>query len=257
MQTRTAVNPEKNRLIDSINLYEHYNKIIKNSPINIFFVGDLDEKYVLNKIKKYFTIKSVINNDLNSTYIKNKVNDIKEVIEKLDVSQGKLCLGYRTGISRADELYYALLFYNGILGSFPHSKLFQNVREKSSLAYYANSRLESTKGLLLISSGIDVNNYERARDLIIKQTEDIAKAKINSREFEWTKKGIINQFKSIADSNTGLIASYFLSLLNRKDESIYQIIDKLNKVSIDEIVEVANKVKLDTIYFLKNKGEKN
>ncbi len=63
------------------------------------------------------------------------------------------------------------LMYNGVLGGYPHSKLFTNVREKASLAYYASSRFDGHKGILTIQSGIEMANYEKAVDIIRKQLD--------------------------------------------------------------------------------------
>ena len=97
-------------------------------------------------------------------------------------------MGFRTNTRYGDKDFYALMVYNGILGGGPHSKLFQNVRERESLAYYAFSKLEKTKGLLLISCGIDFNNYEKTLDIIQKQLEDIKDGKISDYEFDSTVK---------------------------------------------------------------------
>ncbi|UUZ95673.1 insulinase family protein [Paenibacillus sp. P25] len=91
---------------------------------------------------------------------------VKEVVERLEVNQGKLNMGLRINTSYADENYPAALMYNGILGGYPHSKLFTNVREKASLAYYASSRLDGHKGILTIQSGIEIGNYEKAVNII-------------------------------------------------------------------------------------------
>ncbi|ACL69827.1 EF-P 5-aminopentanol modification-associated protein YfmF [Halothermothrix orenii] len=240
--------------LDRYKVYNLYSKLIKNNPINMFVVGDIDEEKTYYKINEKFSIKRYKKIDDNSTEVVKEINAPREVTEELNVNQGKLVIGFRTGITRGDKLYNALLFYNGILGRFPHSKLFQNVREKASLAYYAFSRLESTKGLLTINAGIDFKNYDKAREIILKQMDEISNGNISSDEFEWTKKGIINNLKTMADSNKGLVRHYLLGLINNKAESISDMIYGLRKVTVDDIVEVSKNIKIDTIYFLKKKG---
>src|SRR5690554_3898573 len=88
-------------------------------------------------------------------------SEIKEMEEEMDVNQGKLTLGYRTNVHYYDPLYPALMVYSSILGGGAHSKLFINVREKNSLCYYIFSRLEKYKSLMLISSGIEIQNFEK------------------------------------------------------------------------------------------------
>jgi predicted Zn-dependent peptidase len=236
-------------------LYNYYQDLLNTDQFYFMAVGAIDKEGLLNKIKEIFPFKfngTVINN---RTEVRTEVDEVKEVIEKLDIIQGKLSLGFRTGITRGNDLYYALLYYNGILGGFPHSRLFMNIREKESLAYYINSRIESTKGLMLISSGIDLANYQRVKDLILKEITKMRKGEFTEQDFDWTKKALINQLKSTADSNRALTGHYLLGLINGKPESVTDMIKKLENVNKDEIIGVANMVKLDTVYFLDKRVE--
>jgi predicted Zn-dependent peptidase len=124
-------------------------------------------------------------------------------------------MGFRTNTRYSDEDYYALMVYNGILGGGTHSKLFQNVREKASLAYYAFSRLEKTKGLMLISSGIDFDDKNKAIDIIKQQLEDIKKwGKISDYEFDSTIKSLTNSYKEAADNPSMIISLYLDGIIN-------------------------------------------
>ncbi len=240
--------------LNSENLYEHYQKLIKENYMGIFIIGDVDEKKVYDQVSQIFDPEHNQPEVINKTLIRNDVKEVREVVERMNIRQGKLTLGFRTGITRESELYYALMVYNGILGGFPHSKLFQNVREKASLAYYASSNIESTKGLLLINSGIEFSHYEKAKEIILKQIMLMKKGEIEPKEFEWTKKGLINQLKSAADNNNHLAGHYLLGLINDKSESVETMIEMIKRVEVSDVVEAAEQIKLDTIYFL-NKGE--
>ena len=232
-------------------LYRYYQEMISSSYMALFVIGDLEERQVAEQLEQIFSFKHQQPSLANNTTVVREVNQTKEIIEELNVRQGKLCLGFRTAITRGDCAYYPLLFYNGILGSFPHSKLFQNVREKEGLAYYADSYLESTKGLLMITSGIDFTNYERAREIILLQVEQIKKGEITDNEYQWTKKALLNRYRSVADANKALSSHYLLGLINRKTESIDHFMKKMEQVTKEEVIEVAQNIQLDTIYFLK------
>nr|WP_279401225.1 insulinase family protein [Piscibacillus salipiscarius] len=117
-----------------------------------------------------------------------KVEQVNEITEKQKVQQAKLHLGYRTGITYRDSDYRTLQVFNGVFGAFPHSKLFLNVREKHSLAYYAASRLESNKGLMLVFSGIAPDKFDQAKEIIIQQHEDIKSGQISEDEIDQTKR---------------------------------------------------------------------
>ena len=170
--------------------------------------------------------------------------------EYLPVAQGKLTLGYRINTSYRDDDYVNMLFYNSVLGGFPHSKLFQNVREKASLAYYAFSRLEKHKGIQLIGSGIEAENYERALEIIKEQVEELKKGNITREEMEFTKRGLISQYSIIGDSPYSLVNFYLDGLISRREEDVDYFIGKIQDIKEDDVIEAARKVYLDTIYFL-------
>src|SRR5690606_37284817 len=113
--------------------------------------------------------------------------EAKRVEEALDVSQGKLNIGLALPVLASDDDYPAALVYNGILGGFPHSKLFVNVREKASLAYYASSRYDGWKGYAMIQSGIDVRNRDKALSIIEEQLAELAGGRITDAELAQTK----------------------------------------------------------------------
>lgn len=232
---------------------DQYKKIIQNGRICFFVIGDVDEERVFNDINKEFSFKHKQPKAINNTIVKKEITDVNEVEERLNVQQGKLVMGFRTGTTRSDQLYYPLLIFNGILGAFPHSKLFQNVREKSSLAYYANSNIESTKGLLIITSGIEFANYKKARDIITEQVEKISNGDITEDEIEWTRKSIVSQFMSSADNIKAISGHYLLGLLNEHPETIADSIKNIKKVNREEIIKVGQKIELDTVYFLNKK----
>ena len=122
-----------------------------------------------------------------------------------------------------------MMVYNGILGGGIHSKLFQNVREKASLAYYAFSRLEKFKGLMVISSGIEMKNKDKALEIILQQLEEIKKGNISDYEFESTMKTIETGIKSLKDSQMQIVDFYLSQAVAGTKDSFDDIIDKGEK----------------------------
>lgn len=238
------------RVITREQLLKRYNSIINNSAILFFVVGDVEDNRVVSNINTVFDFKHKQSKEINKTELISQVNDVKEIRDKKKVKQGKLIMGFRTGITRKSKSYYPLIVYNGILGAFPHSKLFQNVREKASLAYFANSGLETTKGLLLISSGIDFNIYQKAREIILQQVEEIRKGNFTAQELDWAKMSLQNRFKNTADRIDGLTGHYLLGLINNNPESIDKSLDSISAVKQEDVINIAKQIKLDTIYFL-------
>lgn len=250
-------------VINEENLYEYYQDILRNNPMDIFVVGNVTREEVQELVSKALVFpregkKEVMNLSGKARHESKGIGldraKSKEVFEDQDIEQGKLTMGFRTGVAVADPEYYALLFYNGILGGFVHSKLFQNVREKASLAYYASSRLESSRGLLFISSGIEPKEYERAADLILKQLEAIKAGDISEEEMEFTRKGLINHLTSLVDSS-GAICDYNMDYrLNARDETVSHALEAIQAVSKEQVVAVAQGIELDTSFFLRNSG---
>ncbi|WP_213951713.1 EF-P 5-aminopentanol modification-associated protein YfmF [Tepidanaerobacter syntrophicus] len=236
--------------IDSNNLYSYYNECITTCPMDLFILGDIDENKIEKLIKEMFFIQRKDIKKINTEFSEKIVEKPKYVEEKQDVNQGKLALGFRTNTKYGNSDYYALAVYNSILGGGPYSKLFQNVREKESLAYYAFSKLEKNKGLMLISSGIEFSKKDKALDIIGKQVEDMEKGNISAYEFDSAVKSLVNAFKEAADSPSAIIQSRLDGIINGVDETTDEIVDKLQKVTKNDVVNVAQKIKLDTIFFL-------
>lgn len=239
--------------IDNINLYDYYSECLAHCPIDIFVLGDVNEEEIFNKLEEYFNFERSQEIILKKPEIKKEIKEVKYIEEKQDVYQSKLSMGFRTNTVYGDKDYYALMVYNGILGGGAHSKLFQNVREKASIAYYIFSRIEKTKGLMLIASGIDFINYEKALDIINQQLDDIRNGKISDYEFDSTVKLIVNSLKESADSPAAIISLYLDGIINNIKETTDDMIQKVENVTKEDVINVAQKIQLDTVYFLNRK----
>ncbi len=234
-------------------LYQYYVNLLAENPIDIVIVGEVEPEKTYSLVEDIFSFsRSSRLKEIPPAEAKNVPAEIRYFQEKLPVNQGKLNLGYRTNFAYSDDEYLALLFYNGILGGFPHSKLFQNVREKASLAYYVFSRLEKHKGIQLIGSGIDVENYELALEIIEKQVELVRHGEISQEEMENTRIGLINQYKTIGDSPYNLVNFFLDGLVGESAKGLEYYIEGLQSVKKDDVVEIAQKVYLDTVYFLRS-----
>lgn len=159
-------------------------------------------------------------------------------------------MGYRTNIVYGDPDYNALQVFNGIFGGFSHSKLFINVREKASLAYYAASRLESHKGLMMVMSGIDLKNYDQAVQIINEQMEAMKKGDFTEKELEQTKAVIQNQMLETIDTARGMVEVLYHNVVSGHDISLDDWLNGMQTATKEEIISVAKKIDLDTIYFL-------
>ncbi len=172
--------------------------------------------------------------------------------ERLDVTQGKLALGFRTGgVTCWEEDYPALVLCNAVFGATPLSKLFLNVREKLSLCYYASSALEKMKGLLLVSSGIEFDKYQQARDEILAQLEAIRRGDIQDQELEGARRALIGGHLSTLDDQSRLEEFWLGQTAAGLDAGIEELTEQLKQVTKDQVSAAAQKLELDTVYFLR------
>ncbi len=238
--------------VDSItasSLYEYYQTSIQEDQIDIYVIGDVNEGEVDSMCEGIFTLNERTPKKLQHGE-KSSIAEVNEVIEKEDVKQGKLNVGYRTNIRYGDPEYFALQLFNGIFGGFSHSKLFINVREKASLAYYAASRLESHKGLMMVMSGIDFKNYEQAVGIIKEQLEAMKNGDFTDGEMDQTKAVIHNQLLETIDTARGLIEVLYHNVVSDTSTPLNEWLEKIQAVTKDDVVHAAQKVETDTIYFL-------
>lgn len=241
--------------IDSKNLYEYYLEFIKNVKIDIFVSGELDDK-IVDEIKDNTIIKNL--NERNAQYninkeneIKQKVNEPKVITESMQIAQGKLILGLDV-LENKKESKYATSVYNVILGGSANSKMFQNVREKASLAYTAGSNYLRQKDNIFIKCGIDIPNYEKALNIIKEQLEQMKNGDFTDEDIQNAKTIISASVESIPESQDSEITYYFSQELSDEFISIEDYVSKINDVNKQQIVDIANKIQINTIYFLKD-----
>ena len=239
--------------INESSLYEHYKYFLETLPVYVFISGDINDEqtgYVIGKLKQ---IKRGNVKNIQSVNMENHVIKVKEVTEQMNVNQAKLSIGFRTNTEPSSEKYYKLMLYNSILGGGIHSKLFQNVREKNGMAYYVFSRLEKFKGLMVISGGIEINNRDKAYDVIMKQLEDMKNGNISDYEFESSVKSIETGIKSLKDSQLQVVDFNLSQIIAGTKDSPDDIIQKVKKVSRQDVIDIAKNIEMDTVYFLTSK----
>lgn len=242
--------------INAQDLYKTYLDLIENAKIDIIISGDFNQEAVENIIVNNENIKKL--KDRKPDYIVNnetsehkETKEEKVVKESLNVAQGKLVLGLDV-LDNSKDIKYVIGVYNTILGGSATSKLFQNVREKESLAYSIGSKYLKTKNNVIIKAGIEIENYEKALKLIKNEIEDMKKGNFNEEDVEQAKQFITYGINAIAeDQETGV--NYYISQeLSGSIVSPKEYTEKINKVSKEDIVRVAQNIKINTVYFLKN-----
>ncbi|MGM0851484.1 MAG: EF-P 5-aminopentanol modification-associated protein YfmF [Bacillota bacterium] len=235
--------------ITAKSLYEYYQKVMNEDQFDLYVIGDVDVAEVEKLCDQLLQLNERTPLEVDSSEVKQKERE-NVVKEKQDVKQGKLNMGYRTHTQYGDDDYFALQVFNGIFGGFSHSKLFINVREKASLAYYAASRLESHKGLLMVMSGIEFEKYDQAVGIINDQLQAMKDGDFTDGEIEQTKAVIRNQLLETIDTSRGLVEVLYHNAVAHEEIDLKHWLDEIEKTTKEDIVKAASKVELDTIYFL-------
>ncbi|PFK46155.1 peptidase M16 [Bacillus cereus] len=247
---RLSANGQKERVnsITNETLYRYYQKVLAEDEMDLYIIGDVAED-AIDLVGKYFSIPPRTVREKN-VILHKRNNEEQEIVEKQELKQSKLNIGYRTFITYRDEDYFALQLFNGLFGGFSHSKLFVNVREKNSLAYYAASRFESHKGLLFVMSGIEAKNYEKAVEIIKEQMKAMQNGDFSEEEIHQTKSVIQNQILEAIDTPRGFVEMLYHGVIAERTRPVEEWLTGIERVTKEEIIKVANNIELDTIYFL-------
>lgn len=241
--------------IDNKNLYEQYIHLINHCKIDIFISGNIEEN-IKNQIIENENIQKLKERDAvyvinNRESRKKEKRQEQEITESMDVGQGKLVIGMDI-LEESDKDKYTALLYNAILGGTPTSKMFQNVREKNSLAYTASSSFIRQKANVFIKCGIDISNYEKALKIIKEQVEDMKKGEFTDKNIEEAKTNIISTICFIPEEQDTELMYYFSQELSGYEMGYEEYIDKINHITKEDIIDLAKKMQINIIYFLKN-----
>ena len=232
-------------------LTAHWKKVLAQSRMEIFYMGSAAPD----------TVSSLLRHALRElprgepvpvrTEVRRQAAPLKTVTESMEVTQGKLVLGLRTGCCSADPDYPALIFLTTLFGSGVSSKLFRNVREKLSLCYYASASVDRNKGIMLISSGIESENYETAKSAILDELEACKAGNITDDEMEKARRYLLSSYASALDSPGSLESWYIGRAVEESDLTIQEEAALLAEITREDVVAASSKIQLDSIYFLK------
>ena len=218
--------------IDAQSLYKYYKEMISTCKIDIFVSGDVDEK-IVKILEENESIKNLKERETKIIIDipKKDIVEEREIIEKMDVTQGKIVIGMDLTLENVNQKYNAIV-YNAILGGTANSKMFQEVREKASLAYSAGSTYLRYKGNIFIKCGIEIKNYEKALEIIRKQLEDMKKGIFTDEDIENAKKSIISGIRSIDDEQDTEITYFFGQEITNEKISTEEYIKNISEKGI-------------------------
>ena len=231
-------------------LYRHYEKILRQSRVDVFYVGSAAAETVAEAVRPLF---AGLDREAFALPPQTAYTPVapQEHTEILDVAQGKLCMGFTTPATLRDPDYVSMQLLNLIFGAGMTSKLFMQVREKLSLCYDIGSGYHGSKGILAVSAGIDWEQKERVVREIETQLEHCRRGNITPMELEAAKQAMFSSLRGVHDS-PGSIESYYSSAaLSGMTLTLEQYWQAVADTTVEQIAAVARDVRLHTVYFLK------
>ena len=230
-----------------------HQSILTEDNLSIYIVGDVNVQEIKEKIASHFPFTnrtSVLVHDVEAAKASSENGFLHEI---QDMKQGKLHIAYKTPVTFFSEEFPIMQMTNGILGGFAHSKIFMNVREKESMAYYASSSYASLYGLIFVLAGIDANLQEKAVKLIDEQLKAMQQGDISDLEINQTKSMLTNQLKEALDSARAQIEIYDQYKEINESFTVENWVAKWSNVTKDQIQEMAQKIEKEFVYFLSGK----
>ena len=231
-------------------LYNHYRAILRSSPIDIFYVGSGSGAQVAELLMPLVTKLGARGTKL-SPQTSFRPCDKSDVVETMDVSQGKLCMGFVTPIINREIEIAAMQLLNVIYGSGMTSKLFQNVREKMSLCYSIGSGYYGTKGIVVVSAGIDFDKEQLTREEVLRQLDICREGGITEQELKAAKEALLSSLRSTLDSPGAIEGYYATAALSGLIFTHSEYMAAVEAATIRDVVACANTLELHTTYFLK------
>ena len=238
-------------------LSRHYKSLLQSCPIEIFYCGRAEKKQLVSFLRDALMtlprgeIDYEIGTDVRMNALEEGTRTVKET---LDVTQGKLVMGFRLGESMEEPDTAALTVFNAAFGGGTSSKLFANVRERLQLCYYAGSLVDVHKGLLLVSSGIEFDKFEAARDEILAQLAAIARGEVSDEELMSAKMGVASELRAMTDSQGELEGFTLTQALDGLDYGPLELAELVNDVTREQLAAIAGNAECDMIYFLQGGG---
>ena len=249
---------ESCRSINYKKLSRHYRTLLQTSPIELFYCGRASLREVKALLRDHLSTlpRGEIDMEIGTEIRMNALEaEPRSTVEEMDVSQANLVIGWRLGECMEDPDFAALYVFNDLFGGSPSSKLFLNVREKLSLCYYASSIIDIRKGLLLVSSGIQLANLDAAKAEIFAQLDAVCRGDFSEDDLQTAKAGVISDLRSIPDSQGALESFYLSQAVVGADYSPTDLAALVNEVTAAQVIAIAKSVECDQIYLLKQESD--
>ena len=231
-------------------LLDHYRRVLRESPVNLFYVGSARPEWVAELLKPLFAGMA---REVKPLAPQTPFRDAgsSDFSESLDVNQGKLAMGFVTPITIRDEGFVAMQLVNMVFGGGMTNKLFMNVREKMSLCYAIGSGYHGSKGILTVSAGIDFAQEQVVRREVLAQLEACQRGEITPTELTAAKEALRSSLLTVHDSPGSMENYYASAALSGLGLTVEEYLAAISELTVEQVAEAAATVKLHSVFFLK------
>ncbi|MBR4989678.1 MAG: insulinase family protein, partial [Oscillospiraceae bacterium] len=236
--------------IDPVTLYAHYQKILRESPIEIFYVGSAEGEQMVSLLQPLLSRleRTPVAAAPQTGFHSCQGSDLTETME---VSQGKLCMGFTTPITNRTAEFPAMQLLNTVFGAGMTSKLFMNIRERMSLCYSIGSGYYGSKGIVTVSAGIDFDKETVTRQEVLHQLAACQAGDITDEELTAARQAILSSLRATHDSPGAIEGYYATAALSGMKMTPEEYMAAIEAVTKEQVVAAANSLQLHTTYFLK------
>ncbi|MDM8223404.1 pitrilysin family protein [Ligilactobacillus salivarius] len=226
-----------------------YQKMLNTDRVEVMISGDVNTDEVVNKFSVLpFKVRNISRASM--SYTQEIKQEIVTQIDEEPLSQSKFDMAFRLPVVYRGDLHYAALVFNSLFGGSALSLLFTVVREKMSMAYYANSNFDPFRQLLVVQTGISYTNKDKVQELILEQLERLRKGDFEDELLEQNKNNLISSYISRLDSQTSALLRAQSAALTGINVTIEEWLDNLQSVTKDDVMKVAKMVELQATYML-------
>ena len=239
-------------------LWEGYRRLLKDSKVTFYYGGSAHPDRVEDTVLRGFApLRSGRTAPVECEVPAEPRGPVRTVTDAMDVTQGKLALGFRTGgVTLASPDYPTLLVFNALYGGSANSRLFLNVREKLSLCYYASSMIDKLKGLMVVSSGVEFAHFDRAQEAVLEQLEELRQGKFSADELNAAVRGVVNSLRGRLDSQGQMEDDCVTKLIcGQSPDDGTALIRAVEQVTAEQVAQMARQIRLDTVYRLTGKED--
>ena len=239
-------------------LWTAYQRVLNNARVTFYYGGSAHPERVEEAVRRAFApLMAGRTAPVECQVLAEPSGPVRTVVDTMDVTQGKLALGFRTGgVTMNNPDYPALLVCNALYGGSANSKLFLNVREKLSLCYYASSIIDKLKGLMVVSSGVEFADFDRAQEAILAQLDELRQGRVTQGELDAAIRSVVNSLRGRLDSQGQMEDDCVTRLIyGQRPDNGAALIQAVERVTAEDAAQMAQRIKLDTIYRLTGKED--